>query len=70
MTNTELREIREAYGLTQKALAELLGYHPNYIARLERGVEQGKSLPITPRLEKLLRSLLRKTPKKKAAQSY
>ena len=36
MTSTELRRLRKA-GLTQRALAERLGFHPNYFAQLERG---------------------------------
>ena len=37
MTSTELRRLRKAAGLTQRALAERLGFHPNYFAQLERG---------------------------------
>ena len=57
MTGQELRELRKAHKLTQKALGALLGYHANYIARLERGIESGKPLAITPRCEKMIRSL-------------
>jgi transcriptional regulator with XRE-family HTH domain len=60
MTKEELKELREAHGLTQRAMGEMLGYHANYVSRLERG-----DVPITARLEKLLRSVLgqRKTKK-------
>ena len=32
-----LRRVREEKGLTQKALAESAGVHPNTVARMERG---------------------------------
>lgn len=57
MQGQDLKVLRQAHGLTQQALAALLGYHPNYIYRLESGQE-----PITSRCEKLIRILLR--PKK------
>ena len=53
MTGRELQELRSKYDLTQKALGALLGYHANYISRLEREDEV-----ITPRFEKFLRSVL------------
>jgi transcriptional regulator with XRE-family HTH domain len=53
MTKEELWTLRTTHGLTQRALAELLGYHPNYVARLERGEKV-----ITQRFEKLIRLLL------------
>jgi len=53
MTKEELYAIRKAHGLTQRAIGELLGYHVNYISRLERGDET-----ITARFEKLVRSIL------------
>jgi Predicted transcriptional regulator with C-terminal CBS domains len=53
MNGKELQELRKKYGLTQKEIAQLLGYHTNYISRLERGDED-----ITERFEKLLRALL------------
>lgn len=34
---SELRKWRGAKGLTQRALAELLGVHPQYISDIERG---------------------------------
>ena len=38
MTSTELRRLRKVAGLTQRALAERLGFHPNYFAQpAERG---------------------------------
>jgi transcriptional regulator with XRE-family HTH domain len=60
MTGQELSDLRKRHGLTQRTLAELLGYNINYISRLERGDEK-----ITQRFEKLARTLLRekKSPK-------
>lgn len=57
MTGHELRTLRERHRLTQKALAAMLGYHVNYIARLERGKESGKPLRITARCETLIHVL-------------
>ena len=37
MTGPELKSAREALGMTQTALAEVLGKHSNTIARYERG---------------------------------
>jgi transcriptional regulator with XRE-family HTH domain len=37
MTGSELRRLRRAAGLTQKALAERLELNSNYLASLERG---------------------------------
>ena len=37
MTSTELRRLRKAAGLTQRAVAERLRFHPNHFAQLERG---------------------------------
>jgi len=37
MTGAELRRIRKQLGLTQAALAHLVGVTPNSIARQERG---------------------------------
>ena len=53
MTGEELKEIRTEHNLTQRALGELLGYHANYIMRLERGHES-----ITARFERLVRNML------------
>ena len=36
MTGVELRRLRKAGGFTQRALAQMLGLHPNYFAQLER----------------------------------
>jgi predicted transcriptional regulator len=57
MTPQDLSQRRQRAHLTQKALGELLGYHANYIARLERGEE-----PITPRFRRLFQALVRKKP--------
>lgn len=64
MTPIELRELREAHDLTQKAIGELLGYTANYISRLERGDEA-----ITQRFEKLARSVLKNRKPKKSSQT-
>ena len=61
MTKENLRDLREAHQLTQRALGELLGYTANYISRLERGDEE-----ISPKFEKLVRSMLGR--RKKSAQ--
>ena len=37
MTGTELRRIRESWGLTQAQFAQLLGYSPHTISDIERG---------------------------------
>jgi transcriptional regulator with XRE-family HTH domain len=65
MTARELRQIREAHGLTQRAMGELLGYTPNYISRLERGDEA-----ITQRFEKLVRSIVMQKKIKKSPSPY
>jgi transcriptional regulator with XRE-family HTH domain len=57
MTGDQLRTLREAHKLTQKALGAILGYGANYIARLERGVENGKPLLMTPRCAKMIQAL-------------
>jgi len=61
MTSENLKELREAHGLTQRAMGELLGYTANYISRLERGDET-----ITNRFEKLVRSVLKQKKYKKS----
>jgi transcriptional regulator with XRE-family HTH domain len=69
MTGRELRQIREAHGLTRQTLAEMLGYSSaSYIARLENSTPETKErLTISPRMEKLLRRLL---PEKKMEKSF
>ena len=57
MTGAELRTLRESHGLTQRGLAQLLGYHEKHIGRMERE-EDGVS--ITQRCCNLLKSLLKK----------
>lgn len=37
MDGAEMRKLREAHGLSQRALAGLLGVAPNSVARWERG---------------------------------
>jgi transcriptional regulator with XRE-family HTH domain len=36
MTGAEMRRLRRRAGLSQRALAETLGLHPNSLARMER----------------------------------
>lgn len=64
MTKEELRDLRAAHGLTQRALAEALGYHPNYISRLECGSEG-----ITQRFERLVHMMFSQRKAKKASQA-
>lgn len=61
MTGTDIRAIRLAHGLTQRALAALLGYHTNHLAKIERG-----EVKVTQHLEKLILFAL---PKKSAKKS-
>ena len=53
MTARELRILRFHKGLSQQQLATLLGYHPNYIACVERG-----EFPITKRFARWVRIIL------------
>ena len=53
MNGEELKALRDAHGLTQRTMGELLGYGANYIYRLEND-----KVPITPRFEKLLRAVI------------
>jgi len=53
MTGNELRSIRQAHGLSQGALAALLGYTQSHIAMLESGQRI-----VQPRFEKLLKKML------------
>lgn len=62
MRGDELKKLREDHGLTQKAMAALLGYQANYLSRLERGDES-----ITPRFEKLARAMLGKKKTQKSS---
>jgi transcriptional regulator with XRE-family HTH domain len=57
MTKEEFKAVRNAHGLTQKAMAELLGVKANYVSRLERPSDT--TTPITPRIEKLVRLIFR-----------
>ena len=60
MTTQELRELRREHGLSQAGLAAKLGYHANYIYRLESG-----KIPITQKFEKLVHAVLREEEVKK-----
>lgn len=53
-TRRELKTARLQAGLTQKQLAEKLGVHANYYARVERG-EENPSLDILKKLTKILK---------------
>lgn len=53
MNGAQLRAIREAHGLTQEQLGELLSYTANHLAMVER-----EEVDVAPRLEKLVRALL------------
>jgi DNA-binding XRE family transcriptional regulator len=64
MTPAELKELRIAHGLSQRMMGELLGYHGNTIARIERG---DKDTPITKRFEKLVRSIFSQRKVKKVS---
>lgn len=52
MTGAEVRTIRMQHGLTQKGFAYKLGYHVNYVRRMENGHE-----PVTPRFALMVRLL-------------
>lgn len=69
MTGRELRQLREAHGLTRETLADMLGYaSATYIARLENSRPETKEkIMINQRLEKLIRRLL---PEKKMDKSF
>jgi hypothetical protein len=57
MTARELKEIRLKHQLSIVAFAANLGYHPNYIARLEHIGEWGeKNLSISKRFADLVAS--------------
>ena len=53
MTGRQLRRIRKRLGMTQRAFAEALGWHPNSVSRAERD-----DMGIGPTAEKLARLLL------------
>jgi transcriptional regulator with XRE-family HTH domain len=53
MTKETLRALREEHALTQRAMGALLGYHANYIYRLESG-----KAPLTRRVGRLVEALL------------
>ena len=53
MKGVELRRIRKRLGLTQREFAEEMGWHPNSVAKAERGV-----MTISPTAARLARLLL------------
>jgi len=53
MTGRQLRRIRKRLGMTQRAFATEMGWHPNSVARAERD-----EMTISPTAEKLSRLLL------------
>jgi transcriptional regulator with XRE-family HTH domain len=57
MTGGELRDLRLVWGMTQKDLAELLGYHVNKISEMERG---GRKIPQVVALYMLTEKKLKK----------
>ncbi len=64
MTGEQMRRIRKRLGLTQRAFAQEMGWHPNSVAKAERG-----EMTITPMAARLARLLLTihegATPKRK-----
>ena len=54
MTGTDLQHLREAHGLTRRALGELLGYTGYYIYKLEASARLTTGPRVTQRLEKQL----------------
>jgi len=60
MTPTELKMLRTQHGLTQPALADLLGVHWNTVARYEQG-----ALTIPEPMARLVALVLKTLPKKK-----
>ena len=59
MAKETFRALREDHALTQRAMGALLGYHANYIYRLETG-----KTPLTRRVARLVEALL--VPRKRA----
>ena len=53
MTGNQLRRIRKRMGMTQKTFAREMGWHPNSVARAERG-----EMTISPTAERLAKLLL------------
>jgi DNA-binding transcriptional regulator YiaG len=60
MTRHEIKTLRAQHGLTQLALAELLGVHWNTVARYEQGV-----LTIPESMARLVSLVLKTLPKTK-----
>jgi transcriptional regulator with XRE-family HTH domain len=63
MTGKELRQRREAMGLTQRQLAERLGITSTSVARMERGEQ--KIMPVTTLAVKYLLIMESKTRRKR-----
>ena len=57
MTGTELRAIRQAHGLTMRAMAELLGVSASSVCLMEQARR-----PVGRPIEKLVKIFFRKTP--------
>ena len=53
MTGAELRRIRKQLGMTQREFAHEMGWHPNSVAKAERGV-----VAVGPTAARLARLLL------------
>ena len=64
MTGEQMRRIRKRLGLTQREFAQEMGWHPNSVAKAERG-----EMTITPMAARLAKFLLaihqETTPKRK-----
>src|SRR5215468_9854666 len=65
MTGSELRRLRQAAGLTQKALAARLELNTNYLASLERG-----EAPIRAVVALAVRSVTARTPRRRSRGSH
>lgn len=65
MTHTELKETREAAGLSQAELAQAAGVSRSLVAFAERGLALGEDS--TAKIERALKRALREAEKKTAA---
>ncbi len=64
MTGEQMRRIRKRLGLTQREFAHEMGWHPNSVAKAERG--EMTITPMAARLAKLLLAIHQEpTPERK-----